>query len=148
VAAGLPPGHVLLVRRHPGLGDDVQGMAPGVRDVSVYPNVAELLTAADVLITDYSALLVDHASTGRPVLLYVPDMAEFEASPGLNIDLAGHAPGPLLRTSDEVVAALRDVGALAAEHAPAAEKFAAAYARSHDGRAAAHLVDWLLKAGH
>lgn len=56
---------MLLVRRHPGLADDVQGMAPGIRDVSVYPNAAELLLATDVLITDYSALLVDHAAAGR-----------------------------------------------------------------------------------
>lgn len=146
VAAALPPGHVLLVRRHPGLADDVQGLVPGVHDVSVYPDVARLLLAADVLITDYSALLVDHASTGRPVLLHVPDLDEFAASPGLNVDLTVHAPGPLLRTSEEVVAALRDIDALAAEHGPAAEKFAATYARGHDGRAAAHLVDWLLGA--
>ena len=146
VAAALPAGYALLVRRHPGLADDVQGLVPGVHDVSVYPDVARLLLAADVLVSDYSALLVDHASTGRPVLVYAPDLAEFEASPGLNVDLTVHAPGPLLRTSDEVVAALRDVGGLVAEHGPQAAKFAAAYARSHDGRAAAHLVDWLLAA--
>jgi CDP-glycerol glycerophosphotransferase len=147
VSAALPPGYTLLVRRHPGLADDVQGLAPGVRDVSAYPKVAELLLATDMLITDYSTLLVDYASTGRPVLLYVPDLAEFETSPGLNIDLTATAPGPLLRTSEEVVAAVGDIGALAAEHAPAAEKFAAVYARRHDGRAAAHLVDWLLDTG-
>jgi CDP-glycerol glycerophosphotransferase len=147
VSAALPSGYTLLVRRHPGLPDDVQGLGPDVRDVSEYPRVAELLLASDVLITDYSGLLVDHASTGRPVLLYVPDMAEFETSPGLNIDLAATAPGPLLRTSDDVVDAVRDVDALAAEHGPTAEKFAAAYARNQDGRAAAHLVDWLLGTG-
>jgi hypothetical protein len=36
---------------------------------------------------------------------------------------------------------------VAAEYGPAAEKFAATYARGNDGRAAAHLVDWLLKRG-
>lgn len=147
VAAALPPGHVLLVRRHPGLIDDVQSLAPGVRDVSSYGDVAELLLATDVLITDYSGLLVDHAVTGRPVLLYVPDLAEFTASPGLNIDLAAHAPGPLLRTSDDVVAAVRDIGTWTAEYGPAAGTFTATYARGHDGRAAARLVDWLLTTG-
>lgn len=147
VAAALAPGQVLLVRRHPSLADDVMGLAPGVLDVSTYPSATELLHAADVLITDYSSLLVDAAGAGRPVLLYVPDLDDFRASPGLNVDLDDDAPGPLLRTSGEVVAALRDLEAVAAEHAGAAKRFAAAYAGSTDGRAAARVVDWLAAAG-
>ncbi|GAA3336057.1 hypothetical protein GCM10020358_06770 [Amorphoplanes nipponensis] len=147
VAAALPPGHVLLVRRHPALDDDVLSLAPAVRDVSDHPRVAELLLAADGLITDYSALLADFAVTGRPALLYVPDLAEFEASPGLNVDLAAAAPGPLLRTSAEVAAAVRDLGAATAGWAPAAEAFARDHATAGGGRAAARLVDWLLVAG-
>ncbi|RZU50269.1 CDP-glycerol glycerophosphotransferase [Krasilnikovia cinnamomea] len=146
VAAALPPGHELLVRRHPGLIDDVLGLAPGVLDVSAYPRTDRLLLAADVLITDYSALLADYAATGRPVLLYVPDLAEFEASPGLNVDLRTSSPGPLLHTSAEVAEAVRDVAAIADEYAAAAKKFAAAHQADGGGRAAARLVDWLLSA--
>ncbi len=149
VVAALPPGHELLVRRHPALGDDVLGLSlvSGVLDVSDYPRVAELLLAADVLITDYSTLLADFAVTGRPVLLYVPDLAEFEASPGLNVDLATAAPGPLLRTSAEVMAAVRDIGPVAAEYERAAKAFATSHATTGAGQAAARLVDWLLAAG-
>jgi CDP-glycerol glycerophosphotransferase len=147
VAAGLAKDQVLLVRRHPGLADDVMGLAPGVVDVSVYPSSAELLLAADVLITDYSALLADYAVTGRPVLLYVPDLAEFEASPGLNIDLAADAPGPCLRTSQEVIDALAGIEAVAAEYEQAAKRFAATHTGGNDGRAAVRVVDWLVKEG-
>ena len=149
VEAALPPGHVLLVRRHPGMGDDVLGLGlvPGVLDVSGYPRVAELLLAADVLITDYSALLADYAVTGRPALLYVPDLAEFEVSPGLNVDLGTVAPGPLLRTSAEVVAAVRSIGTVLADHEQAAKAFAESHATAGAGQAATRLVDWLLAAG-
>ncbi|OJF09477.1 CDP-glycerol glycerophosphotransferase family protein [Couchioplanes caeruleus] len=148
VAAALPPDHTLLVRRHPALGDDVLGLGlvDGVLDVSGHPRAAELLLAADALITDYSALLADFAVTGRPALLYVPDLAEFEASPGLNADLATAAPGPLLRTSAEVMAAVRELGAIAAKYAPAVEAFAESHATAGEG-AAVRLVDWLLAAG-
>lgn len=146
VAASLPPGHVLVVRRHPALADDVSGLAPGVVDASLHPRVAELLLASDVLITDYSALMVDFAVTGRPILLYVPDLAEFEASPGLNVDLAGAPPGPLLRTSEEVVAALDDIDAVAVEHEAARKAFAGSHGAGDGGRAAARLVDWLRSA--
>jgi CDP-glycerol glycerophosphotransferase len=147
VAAGLAADQVLLVRRHPGLADDVMGLAPGVVDVSGYPSVAELLLAADVLITDYSALLADHAVIGRPVLLYVPDLEEFEASPGLNIDLTADAPGPRLRTSQDVVEALADIAAVTTEYEQAAKRFAAAHTGNNDGRAAARVVDWLVAKG-
>lgn len=146
VVANLPAGYELLARRHPGLEDDVMGLAPGVLDVSGYPQVSELLLATDVLITDYSALLADFAVTGRPVLLYVPDLKEFEASPGLNLDLEAAAPGPLLYSSDEVAVAVRDLPSIAAEHESAAKAFAATHAVGGDGHCARRLVDWLLAA--
>lgn len=39
-------------------------------DVSAYPEMAELLLAADMLITDYSSCAGDFLLTGRPVILY------------------------------------------------------------------------------
>jgi CDP-glycerol glycerophosphotransferase len=96
-----------------------------------------------VLITDYSALIADFALTGRPILLHVPDLAEFTASPGLNVDLVDAAPGPLLRTADEVVAAVRSVAAPDAKSGSSAD-FARGHAVSVGGRAAAEIVDWLL----
>jgi CDP-glycerol glycerophosphotransferase len=149
VEAALPPGHVLLVRRHPGLGDDVLGLGlvPGVLDVTGYPRVAELLLATDVLITDYSALLADFALTGRPALLYVPDLAGFEASPGLNVDFAAAAPGPLLQSSGEVIEAMGRLDTLTAEHEQATKAFAESHATAGTGQASARLVDWLLAAG-
>jgi len=144
VVASLPPGYELLARRHPAMIDDVMGLAPGVLDVSGYPRVAELLLATDVLITDYSALLADFAITGRPTLLYVPDLEEFEASPGLNIDLETASPGPLLRTSAEVADAVRELPAVGSEHERAAKAFADGHNAGGEGRASARLVDWLL----
>jgi CDP-glycerol glycerophosphotransferase len=135
---------VLLARSHPALADEVVGMAPGVVDVSSYPGVGQLLLAADVLLTDYSALLADFAVVGRPILLYVPDLAQVEESPGLNVDLAAVAPGPLLRTADEVVAALSDLEAVSAEHEQAVKAFAESHGPGGEGRASARLVDWLL----
>lgn len=147
VVAALPPGHQLLVRRHPGLFDDVLGLAEGVLDVSGRPRVDDLLLAVDALISDYSSVIADFAVTDRPILLYVPDLADFKQSPGLNADLERKAPGPVLRTSTEVAAALRDLGGVTAEYEAAAKAFAASHSVGGDGRAAAKLVDWLLAAG-
>jgi CDP-glycerol glycerophosphotransferase len=74
----------------------------------------------------------------------VPDLAQVEQSPGLNVDLAAVAPGPLLRTIDEVTAAVRDLDGVAADYGQAVKGFAEGHAPDGEGRAAARLVDWLL----
>ena len=52
----------------------------GDMDVSLYPDMQPLLCAADVLITDYSSSMWDMSLTGKKVLLYCTDLAEFSSS--------------------------------------------------------------------
>jgi CDP-glycerol glycerophosphotransferase len=144
----LPDGYRLLVRRHPTLDQDVLGVVDGSADVSDYPGVGELLLASDALITDYSSLIADFATTGKPVLLYVPDLAEHAASPGLNVDLEAKAPGPLLRTFDEVAAAVGDLPKIADDYEHAAKAFASEHPTEGTGPAATRLIDWLLYDDH
>lgn len=47
-------------------------------DWSDYPDMQELLLIADVLITDYSSSMWDFSLTGKPCLLYVPDLEEYK----------------------------------------------------------------------
>ena len=46
-------------------------------DVSNYPEMAEILMITDILITDYSSCAGDFVLTGRRVILYQPDRADF-----------------------------------------------------------------------
>ena len=50
-----------------------------IKDVSSYPDMQELLCAADILITDYSSSIWDYSLLGRPCFLYVPDLDEYES---------------------------------------------------------------------
>ncbi|MFI6075327.1 CDP-glycerol glycerophosphotransferase family protein [Actinoplanes sp. NPDC051343] len=143
-ARALPDGYRLLVRRHPTLDQDVLGVVDGSVDVSDYPGVGALLLASDALITDYSSLIADFVTTGKPALLYVPDLAQHSASPGLNVDLQTKAPGPLLRTFDEVAAAVGDLPRIADEYEHAAKAFASDHPTEGTGPAAARLIEWLL----
>ncbi|MEU6854205.1 CDP-glycerol glycerophosphotransferase family protein [Actinacidiphila alni] len=151
LAAELSGSHVLLVRAHPLVADSVPA-APGgrgfVRDVSGHPDLAELLLAADVLVTDYSAVLVDFAVTGRPVLLFTPDLAHYrDTLRGFTFDYEERAPGPLLRTTRELTEALRDPAAAVAGHADAYAAFRAAFCHLDDGGAAARVADLMLRRG-
>ncbi|GIH75746.1 hypothetical protein Plo01_21750 [Planobispora longispora] len=138
----LGPGHVLLVRRHPDvIGGSLRADGESVIDVSAYPDVNELFLVTDVLITDYSSAMVDFAVTGRPILLYAYDLERFRATAGglyLGLD---ELPGPLLRSTEEVVAALRRLDRVAAEHAERYAAFAARHCPLDDGGAAARVVD-------
>lgn len=139
-------GSVVLVRGHSRTllpGHDVAG--PRVIDVTGYPDAAPLLLAADALITDYSSVMFDFGVTGKPMYFLVPDMDHYRGElRGFYFDLAAHAPGPLVRTQDELVEAL------AADPSDYADRYAAWTARFNardDGRASERVVARILDRG-
>ncbi|AXK36357.1 CDP-glycerol:glycerophosphate glycerophosphotransferase [Streptomyces armeniacus] len=144
--AALGADHVLLVRKHYLVADAVPGTGDGfVRDVSAWPDIAELLLISDVLITDYSSLMFDFAHTGRPILFFTYDLERYrDVLRGFYFDFEERAPGPLLARSDEVIAALTDADAVAAAHEERYAQFRQAFCDLDDGQAAARVVDRML----
>jgi CDP-glycerol glycerophosphotransferase len=134
--------HVLLVRRHAKVVDTVPGVDGSFAiDVSAWPDVNELLLAVDVLITDYSSLTFDFAVTGRPMLFFTYDLADYrDRLRGFYFD-PDRLPGPHVATSEELVAAIRDVDRLHAEHAAKYSAFRADFTPWDDGHAAERLVE-------
>ncbi|MFC5744295.1 bifunctional glycosyltransferase/CDP-glycerol:glycerophosphate glycerophosphotransferase [Actinomadura rugatobispora] len=148
-AAALGGDFVLLVRRHPNVVDTVPETGDGfVRDVSDYPDIAELFLAADVLLTDYSSLMFDYANTGRPMLFFTYDLERYrDELRGFYFDFEGEAPGPLLATSDEVIDALGSLDDVARAHAGRHHRFTERFCDLDDGKAAIRVVDRLLGTG-
>ncbi|WP_405012976.1 CDP-glycerol glycerophosphotransferase family protein [Kitasatospora sp. NBC_01539] len=150
--AALGDDHVLLVRPHAHVREPLPGAGDGfLFDVGDYPDVQELLLAADVLVTDYSSIMFDFAITGRPILFFTYDLEHYrDTLRGFYFDFEAEAPGPLVPTSAELVAALRDVagpGRVTAAHAEAYERFRAVHCHLDDGSAAARVVDRMLALG-
>ncbi|MPZ26652.1 MAG: glycosyltransferase [Micromonosporaceae bacterium] len=139
--------YALLVRRHPNTVDDLLGQdSDFVFDVANYPDVRDLLAAADVLVTDYSTISLDFLNTGRPVLYYTYDLASYRDSlRGFYFDLEGEGPGPVLETTGEVVGALQDLDAVQDQYRERYEKFRQVYCHAEDGHATARVVDRLLR---
>ncbi|MFD0272547.1 CDP-glycerol glycerophosphotransferase family protein [Kitasatospora sp. NPDC127111] len=138
---------VLLVRRHSVMCGQIPGAGNGyIWDVGSYPDMAELLLIADVLVTDYSATLFDFAATGKPVLFFTHDLEHYRDNlRGFSLDFESEAPGPLLATSEELVAALGRVDEVTAEYAEKYAAFREAYCDLDDGHAAARVVDGMLR---
>ncbi|WP_448613235.1 CDP-glycerol glycerophosphotransferase family protein [Modestobacter sp. URMC 112] len=109
-ATALGEDHVLLLRLHSMVADQLEFPEGAVRDVSRYPDIRYLYLAADVLVTDYSSTMFDFAVTGKPILNFTYDLDYFQNElRGFYFDLAEAAPGPLLSTSDEVLAAIAEL---------------------------------------
>ena len=145
-AESLAGDHVLLIRRHPNVADEIPQAGRGfVWDVSTYPDMADLLAATDILVTDYSSVMFDFANTGRPMLFFTYDLEHYrDKLRGFYFDFEAEAPGPLLASSDEVIAAIRDIDAVAARYRDAYQAFAQRACDLDDGHATARVVDRML----
>ena len=140
---------VILYRKHHYCVDPAPATADGfVRDVSAYPDATELMLAADVLVTDYSSMMFDFANTGRPMLFFTYDLDAYrDEIRGFYFDFAERAPGPLLRTTDELAAALRGPRRRASPSTRTATASSRrAFCELDDGHAAARVVDRLFSA--
>jgi CDP-glycerol glycerophosphotransferase len=84
----------------------------------------------------------DAALTGIPLVFLVPDLETYAtAERGFLYPFEPTAPGPLLRSRDEVVAALRDLDDVRRTHHAAYLAFNRSYNRFQDGRAARRAVE-------
>ena len=147
-AQALSRDHVLLIRGHHHLANDVRaGSRPDfARNVTAYPDITDLFTIADVLITDYSSVMFDFAVTGRPMLFFTYDLASYrDKLRGFYFDFEAEAPGPLLATSDEVLAAVAGADDVAAGYRDSYQAFAAKYCPLDDGKAGARVCDRLFQ---
>jgi CDP-glycerol glycerophosphotransferase len=144
--AALGGDHILLLRTHYLVTDRLWSEADDfVVDVSRYPDIAELYLIADVLVTDYSSAMFDFAVTGRPMLFFTYDLEHYrDTVRGFYFDFEEHAPGPLLRTSDEVISALRDLPAVTASFEARYAAFVTRFCPFDDGHAAERAIRRLL----
>jgi CDP-glycerol glycerophosphotransferase len=97
------------------------------------------------MVTDYSSTMFDFAVTGKPMLFFTYDLADYaDRQRGFYFDLAPIAPGPLLTTTADVLDALADLPAVARQHGERYAAFRETFCRLEDGHATDRVVDRLL----
>ncbi len=142
-SAHLGEDFVLLLRGHrfhSGKQKRDRGSARHI-DVTDYPEINDLILAADVGVLDYSSLRFDFALTGKPMLFLVPDLDSYSgAVRGFLYDYRPTAPGPLLDTADEVVEHLEKLPSVQEEYAEEYATFLRTFQYLQDGRSAASVV--------
>ncbi len=119
-----------------------RGRPARLLDVTGYPEVNDLILAADAAVLDYSSLRFDFALTGRPMVFLAPDLDAYaSASRGFLFDFRETAPGPLVGSTDEVVRWLKDLPALTARFAEDYARFNARFNYLQDGTSARRAVE-------
>lgn len=144
VASALAPDQMLLVRGHhlvdtAGAGLDLPA---NVRDVSHVDDATDLCAVSDVLVTDYSSIFFDFAVTGRPILFYCHDLELYAGQVrGFYLDPATDLPGPIARTTPELVDMLATLPRVQAQYDDRYRAFRARFCALNDGHAARRVVE-------
>jgi CDP-glycerol glycerophosphotransferase (TagB/SpsB family) len=148
-ARDLDQGHVVLARGHSRTlahGQDLLG--ENLVDVTSYPDMADLLLVADVLVTDYSSVMFDFAGTGRPIVFFTPDLAHYSTDlRGFYFDLLACAPGPVVSTREELRDALLASVDGQPEYAERAAAWRERFTPCDDGAAGQRVVERMLAEG-
>ena len=80
-----------------------------VREASSYPAVNDLMIAADILITDYSAIAFDYSILCRPIFCYAYDYDTYLAERGTYFQIDEKYPNKSCRTEEELLARIKGV---------------------------------------
>ena len=90
-----------------------KGFIYGVSDVD---DINDLFIVSDILITDYSSSFFDFANLNKPILYFMYDLEYYsKESRGLYISL-GELPGPILKTEEELVTAIRNINEISIKY--------------------------------
>ena len=135
--------YVILFRAHYFVANqfDFSRYEGFIYDVSNLDDITPLYLVSDILITDYSSVFFDYANLGRPELFYMYDLEQYEN------DIRGFyfpvdtLPGPILKTEDELVEAIRNVNDIAEQYKEKYRVFHDTYNYLDDGNAAARVVN-------
>ncbi len=100
----------------------------------------ELLSAVDILISDYSSIYFDFLVSGRPVLFFIPDLDEYLGYRGLYFGI-DKLPGPIARNHRQLGEMIHDVDKVMEPYMDKYRREAAWACPKDDGDACSRIVD-------
>ncbi len=94
-----------MVRLHPNISKyaDLLNLPENVFNATDYPDMQELLFAADACVTDYSSSVFDFAVTQKPGFIFAVDYEEYKKDRDTYFDVK-KLPFPFAESNDELVA--------------------------------------------
>lgn len=136
--------YIVLLRMHYFIASklDISDHKGFAYDFSSYDDIAELYLISDILITDYSSVFFDYANLKRPILFYTYDLEKYrDTLRGFYIDIENEAPGPLLKTNNEVLNAILNIENVKKEYKENYKHFYNRFCSWDDGNASKKTVE-------
>lgn len=92
-----------MVRLHPRVAKFSKSVFPNadVIDATSYPDIQELLVAADVVITDYSSCIFDFMLSRKPAFIYAGNIERYNVERGFYYPLSA-TPFPIAENNNEL----------------------------------------------
>ncbi|QMU10159.1 CDP-glycerol glycerophosphotransferase family protein [Mammaliicoccus lentus] len=141
--------YVLLVRAHYMVSNEmnIRENYPFAINVSNYPSIEELYTISDVLITDYSSVMFDFAYLKKPMIFFAYDLEKYlHGERGVYLDYQNIVPGPLVRTTEEIIESLNNYQYLGEKYKAKYEKFYNDFCQyGREGNSSLKVIDKLIK---
>nr|QRZ18444.1 CDP-glycerol glycerophosphotransferase family protein [Virgibacillus sp. AGTR] len=140
--------YIILLRLHYLVAEklDLKGYEGFIYDFSKHEDIRELYLIADLLITDYSSVFFDYANLKRPMLFYVYDIEEYRDNlRGFYFDFELKAPGPLVKTTEEIIKEISQLEENGFIPSATTEEFYQKFCYLEDGEASKRVIEKVFK---
>lgn len=133
---------ILLYKLHPflegiSLGEESRDFIINANNIDIY----KLFSVADILISDYSAIIFDFSILEKPIILYTPDLKKYEEERGFYYDYTNFAPGPICFNEEEIIEVIRTQN----YKLDKVKEMKYKYFDNHDGKSTQRIVDHIEK---
>ena len=129
-----------MVRLHPRVAKFSKSVFPNadIIDATSYPDIQELLVAADVVITDYSSCIFDFMLSRKPAFIYASNLEKYNIERGFYYPLST-TPFPIAENNEELVNNIKNFDIQ--NYQTRTEEFLKEKGCMEDGHAAERVVD-------
>ena len=139
--------YVLALRLHPKIKDFYKGdiYSEGKYiDVSNFESEQELMLISDILMTDYSSIMIEYSALNKPTVFFTYDLDEYLSNErGFYYDFKTTVPGPIVHTSDELIDVIKNKKFDKSK----ISQFVKTQFDEIDGHSSERVVDYLLNRG-
>lgn len=135
--------YVIVLRLHYLISENLNlsGFNSFIKDFSHYGDIRDLYLVSDMLMTDYSSVFFDYANLKRPMLFYVYDIDTYrDTLRGFYFDFEKEAPGPLVKTTDEIIRTIKRIEENDFQPLVPLDDFYKTFCQLEDGKASKRVV--------
>lgn len=110
-----------------------------------YPDASDILSIADILITDYSSIFYEYMPVNAPIIFYPYDYDKYVSLRGdFYVDYKNELPGPICYNEEELLKVIKNIDNIYLEYDEKREKFNKKYNYLSDGKASERFVNYLI----